>query len=88
VSFSLSANLWVADKVTRIAFYQKLIEDLDGYLADPDLDLRLRHRYTPEVASMLRAVAEEKGELPTRAPQLRWIWNPPLTFPTHLDPMV
>lgn len=73
----------MADKVTRIAFCQKLIEDLDGYLADPDpdLDLRLRHRYTPEVASMLRAVAEEKGELPTRAPQLRWIRNPPLTFP-------
>jgi hypothetical protein len=63
---SETTHLWVADKVTRIAWYQKLIEDLDSYLADPELDLRLRHRYTNDVASMLKAVAEEKGELPTR----------------------
>jgi hypothetical protein len=62
-----TANRGIADKTARIAWYQKLIEDLDGYLADPDLDLRLRSRYTREVASMLKAVAEEKGELPTRS---------------------
>jgi hypothetical protein len=61
-----AAHLWVADKTTRIAWLQKLIEDLDSHLSDPDLDLRLRSRYTREVASMLKAVAEEKGELPTR----------------------
>ena len=34
-------------------------------MADPELDLRLRHRYTRLVAQLLRAVAEEKNELRT-----------------------
>lgn len=56
----------MADKVTRIAWLQKMIEDLDSYLSDDGLDLRVRHRYTREIASMLKAVAEEKGELRTQ----------------------
>jgi hypothetical protein len=58
-----TAHLWIADKVARIAWYQKLVENLDGHLADPDLDLRLRQRYT---ASLLHHVSDLKGELPTR----------------------
>lgn len=60
-------HLWIADKVTRIAWCQKLCEDLDSYLADPDLDLRVRHRYTREVASILHQASELLGELPTRS---------------------
>jgi hypothetical protein len=60
-------HLWVADKTARIAWRQKLAEDLDGYLSDPDLDRRLRVRYVREINSLLRNVAEEKGELPTRS---------------------
>jgi hypothetical protein len=56
----------VADKTTRIAFLQKLIEDLDIHLSDDDLDPRLRNRLTREVAQLLRNVANEKGELRTR----------------------
>jgi hypothetical protein len=81
---SETTHLWVADKTARIAWYQKMIEDLDGYLADDELDLSVRHRYTREVASMLRAVTEEKGELRSTvevesAPVLRHIvegWTP------------
>lgn len=58
-----TAHLWVADKTTRIAWYQKLIEDLDSYLADDDLDPRLRHRYSCDVATLHHRVAEEKCDL-------------------------
>jgi hypothetical protein len=40
-------------KTSRIAWYQKLIEDLDTHLPDENLGLRLRHRYAREVAQML-----------------------------------
>jgi hypothetical protein len=51
--------------VTRIAWYEKLAEDLEIHLADDDLDLRLRHRYTCDVAMLLHKVSELMGE-PTR----------------------
>ena len=59
-------HLWIADKTTRIAWLQKLAEDLDKYLSDEDLDPRLRNRLTLEVALLLHKVAEEKGELRTQ----------------------
>jgi hypothetical protein len=37
-----ASHMWVADKVTRIAWHLKLIEDMDGYLTGPDLDPHLR----------------------------------------------
>ena len=60
------AHLWVSDKVTRRAWRQKLIEDLEIRLADEGLDPRLRSRYTRDIDMLLHRVAEEKGELPTR----------------------
>ena len=64
---SETSHLWMADGVTKIAWYEKLAEDLDGYLADPDLDLRVRHRYTLAVATLLHKAAELLGQLPTRS---------------------
>jgi hypothetical protein len=61
-----AAHAWVANKVARIDWYQKLIEDLEIRLADEDLDPRVRSRFTRDVAQLLRAVAEEKGELRTQ----------------------
>jgi hypothetical protein len=61
-----ASHMWVSDKVTRIAWRLKWIEDLDAHLADPDLDPQLRSRYTRDAAMLLRAVAEELGELRTQ----------------------
>lgn len=52
------AALWVADKVNRVATYQDDIETLNE-LEDPQA-LKLKH-------NALRAVAEEMGQLTTKA---------------------
>ena len=59
-------HLWIANSVTQIEWRQKLAEELDGYLDDPDLDLRVRHRYTLAIDTLLHKVAELLGQLPTR----------------------
>jgi hypothetical protein len=61
-----AAHLWISDKVTRRAWRQKMIEDMEVALADPDLDWRQRSRYNPDIAMLLHQVDEEKGELPPR----------------------
>ena len=58
-----AVHLWVSNKVIRIAHRQKLAEGLERYLADDDLDPKLIVRLTREYNALLRAVAEEKGEL-------------------------
>jgi hypothetical protein len=40
-----------------LAWIQKLAEDFDGHLTDPELDPRLRARYSREVRGVLRDVA-------------------------------
>jgi hypothetical protein len=61
-----AAHLWISDKVTRRAWRQKMIEDMEVALADPDLDWRQRSRYNRDIAMLLHQVDEEKGELPPR----------------------
>jgi hypothetical protein len=61
-----ASHLWVVDKTKRLAWLQKLIEDLDSYLADEGLDPRLRVRYTRELRSLLHDVSELVSELPSR----------------------
>jgi hypothetical protein len=61
-----AAHLWISDRVTRRAWRQKLIDDMEAALEDPDLDWRQRSRYSRDIAMLLRQVDEEKGELPTR----------------------
>ena len=61
-----AAHLWISDRVTRRAWRQKLIDDMEAALEDPDLDWRQRSRYNRDIAMLLRQVDEEKGELPTR----------------------
>jgi hypothetical protein len=52
--------------VTKAAWMEKYAEELDSYLADPELDLRVRHRYTLAVATLLHKASELLGQLPTR----------------------
>jgi hypothetical protein len=40
-----------------LAWIQKLAEDFNGHLTDPELDPRLRTRYSREVRGVLRDVA-------------------------------
>ena len=61
------AHLWVSHKVLRRAWRQKLLEDIEARLADPDLDDRQRSRYNRDAAMLLRQVDEEKGDLPQRS---------------------
>jgi hypothetical protein len=61
-----AAHLWVSSKANRIAHRQKLLEGLERLLADEALDPRLVPRMTREYNALLRAVAEEKGELRTQ----------------------
>ena len=61
-----AAHLWISDKVTRRAWRQKMIEDMEVALADPDLDWRQRSRFNRDIAMLLHQVDEEKGELPPR----------------------
>ena len=61
-----AAHLWISDRVTRRAWRQKLIDDMEAALEDPELDWRQRSRYSRDIAMLLRQVDEEKGELPTR----------------------
>jgi hypothetical protein len=39
----------------------------NGHLASPDLDLKKRHHLSRDAAMFLHKIAEELGELPTRA---------------------
>ena len=61
-----AAHLWISDKVTRRAWRQKMIEDMEVALADPDLDWRQRSLFNRDIAMLLHQVDEEKGELPPR----------------------
>jgi hypothetical protein len=61
-----ASHLWVVDKTKRLAWLQKLIEDLDSYLADEGLDPRLRVRPARELRSLLHDVSELGSELPSR----------------------
>jgi hypothetical protein len=61
-----AAHLWISDKVTRRAWRQKMIEDMEVALTDPDLDWRQRSRYNRDIAMLLHQVDEEKGDLPPR----------------------
>ena len=56
----------MSDKVTRRAWRQKLIEDVEIRLADDGLDDRARSRFTRDLDMLLYRVEEEKGELPPR----------------------
>ena len=60
------AHLWVSHRVVRRAWRQKLLEDIEARLADPDLDDRQRSRLIRDAAMLLHQVDEEKGELPPR----------------------
>jgi hypothetical protein len=60
------ADLWIADKKRRIAWRQKLAEDIDVHLEDEELDLKDRHHLTRNVDQLLRSAAEELGDLPAR----------------------
>ncbi len=67
-----AAHLWISDRVMRRAWRQKLIDDIEAALEDPDLDWRQRSRYNRDIAMLLRQVDEEKGELPTRVAPWRY----------------
>jgi hypothetical protein len=58
-----AAGLWIADKVKRIAEYQQDVDDINEILAD-----RLDDRLVKVKHQALRAVAEELGALPNKAP--------------------
>lgn len=64
-----ASHMWVADKVTRIAWRLKLIEDMDGYLADPDLDPHLR---SGECGSFSATTAAMTGGTHCRGRQPSW----------------
>jgi hypothetical protein len=59
-----AAHLWISDKVTRRAWRQKMIEDMEVALADPDLDWRQRSRYNRDIAMLLHQGYADFGGLP------------------------
>lgn len=57
------AAVWIAQKQNRVVEYQQLIDDLAEKVAEGDVDPALLRTY----ATLLRSVAEEMGQLPSRA---------------------
>lgn len=57
------AAIWIAQKQNRVVEYQQLVDDLAEKVAEGDVDPALLRTY----ATLLRSVAEEMGQLPSRA---------------------
>jgi hypothetical protein len=50
-----------------LAFREQLLLDINERLADPDLSHTQRNRYSVTADKLLHSIAEERGQLPTRA---------------------
>jgi hypothetical protein len=60
-------GLGYAEKWERLAFREQLLLDINERLQDPDLSHTQRNRYAVTVEKLLHGIAEERGQLPTRA---------------------
>jgi hypothetical protein len=60
-------GLGYAEKWERLAFREQLLRDIEERLQDPDLSHTQRNRYSVTADKLLHSIAEERGQLPSRA---------------------
>jgi hypothetical protein len=60
-------GLGYAEKWERLAFREQLLLDINERLQDPELSHTQRNRYSVTADKLLHSIAEERGQLPTRA---------------------
>jgi hypothetical protein len=60
-------GLGYAEKWERLAFREQLLLDIEERLKDESLSDTQRNRYANTAEKLLHGIAEERGQLPTRA---------------------